>query len=245
MKYQKYTFDKIKYAIDTRTYSKALDLYEKLKVINFERHGYYCSAEVLGTSKYKVKVSIFHFDEGECDCYLGQQDILCKHMIALAIYSIFEGKPIPKQTKEVVSSPKSSGKIGKLTPEEIKNIKMKVYQAIRYIKPYNGPSRIWFSYQASLLEGCNRLATIISRLPVSLESADLIVKLMIRLDKKLVSGGVDDSDGTVGTFIENCVQLIIGFCELDICCKKAIKQLAGISSCFDWEEPLLKLISER
>jgi hypothetical protein len=245
MRNQKFTIDKIKFAIDSKTYYKALDLYEKKKVINFKRLGYYCSADVLGTSNYKVKVSVFHFEEGECNCYLGQQDIFCKHMVAVAIYSLFEGEPIPEQAKEVVSIPKSSGKVGELTQEGIKEIKMHITEAIRYIKPYNGPSRIWFTYQASLMEGSNRLATIISKLPICLNSADLIIKLMIRLDKKLVSGGVDDSDGTVGTLIENCVQVIIDFCKLDPQCKKAVKQLKGISSCFDWEEPLLNLISTK
>ena len=40
--------------------------------------------------------------------------------------------------------------------------KAEISGALRYIKAYEGPSRIWFVYQDSLIEGRNRLSAIFS-----------------------------------------------------------------------------------
>lgn len=42
-------------------------------------------------------------------------------------------------------------------------------------------------------EGCARLSAVISDLPVNTQTAYLLVKLLLRLDKKLQVGGVDDA----------------------------------------------------
>ena len=102
------------------------------------------------------------------------------------------------------------------------------------------PSRIWFAYQGSLRQGCNRLSVIISELPVSEQTTELLIKLLLRLDDKLCRGGVDDSDGTVGGFIEETVHALEQFAKLDPACTKAFRLLADRETCFGWEEPLLK-----
>lgn len=79
---------------------------------------------------------------------------------------------------------------------------------LRYLKPYHGPSRLWFSYQQSLEEGCCRLAKMVSELPASPQAAKLVVDLLLRLDKKLSQGGVDDSNGTVGSFMEDALRVL-------------------------------------
>jgi hypothetical protein len=76
---------------------------------------------------------------------------------------------------------------------------------------------------------------------VSLQTAKLLVNLLIRLDRKLVSGGVDDSDGTVGGFIEQVVAVLKEFAEIDNECVRAFKKLKNRETCFGWEEPLLAL----
>lgn len=116
---------------------------------------------------------------------------------------------------------------------------------MRYIKPYHGPSRLWFSYQNSLSEGCNRLAKVVSELPISKQTADLLVNVMLRMDKKLTDGGVDDSDGTVDSFIEELVGLMCEFIRLQPECVKSIEKLRNQSTCFDWEEPLLNLLETK
>jgi len=112
---------------------------------------------------------------------------------------------------------------------------------MRYIKAYHGPSRIWSSYQNSLSEGCNRLSAIVSELPVSEQTAKLLVNLLLRLDKKLCQGGVDDSDGTVGEFITETVTVLKKYSELDPACKRALKILKNRETCFGWEENLLNI----
>ena len=89
---------------------------------------------------------------------------------------------------------------------------------MRCIRAYTGPSRTWFAYQASLCEGCNRLSAVFSELPVSEQTAELVVKTLLRLDEKLCRGGVDDSDGTIGGFIEESVVMLERYTETDPLC---------------------------
>ena len=121
-------------------------------------------------------------------------------------------------------------------------VKAEISGAMRYIKAYSGPSKTWLAYQDSLIEGCHRLASIFSKLPASPQTANLIVKTLLRLDKKLTIGGVDDSDGAVGSFIEEVVNLLEEFAKVKPLCRKEFKLLKGKETCFGWEDPLLKLL---
>ena len=95
---------------------------------------------------------------------------------------------------------------------KLKFTKLEITKSISYIKYYDGPSRLWFSYQNSLDEGVARLSKIISELPISIQTTDLIINLLLRLDKKLQSG-VDDSNGTVGGFIEETVEVLKNYAK--------------------------------
>lgn len=238
----KYDLDKIKFATDGPTFEKAVDLYEKSKVAKFEEGIGAYSAIVLGTKPYRVSVEARRYDYGHCECYLGQNDTLCKHMVALAIYAVKGGKPLTDEDKRQVSQVTCSGRLGELSKGELSAVKKEITGAMKYIKPYNGPSRIWFSYQNSLSEGCNRLSKIVSELPVSEQTAKLLVDTLLRLDDKLCRSGVDDSDGTVGGFIEEIVQMLKEYAKLDPACAKAFNELKGRETCFGWEEPLLELL---
>lgn len=235
----KYDLEKIKFATDGPTFEKAVALYEDEKVTEFEDTGFTFIATVLGTQPYKVFVSNKKYDVGGCDCYLGKNDTLCKHMVAVAIYAVMDGKPLNKAEKQLVGTLVCSGRLGELNTGELKNVNAAITNAIRYIKPYDGPSRIWFAYQNSLSEGCNRMSAILSDLPVSEQTADLLVDLLLRLDKKLTVGGVDDSDGTVGGFIEDVVNMLEEYAKLDSSCIKSFSVLKNIETCFGWEKPLL------
>lgn len=236
----KYDLDKIKFATDKSTFEKAVDLYEGGKVINFkeELNGFF--ATVLGTKPYRVYVDGRRYDQGDCECYLGQTDVLCKHMVAVAIYAAMNGKLLSEEDKKLVSGPVCSGKLKILNKEELSAVKKSITGAMKYIKSYNGPSRVWFSYQNSLSEGCSRLSKIISDLPVSEQTAGLLVDMLLRLDDRLCHGGVDDSDGTVGGFIEETVLMLQEYTKLDLSCIKAFQKLKGIETCFGWEEPLVR-----
>ena len=171
---------------------------------------------------------------------MGQHDYVCKHMVALAIYTILRGKPVPKSTARITDTPLCSGKLGDLSPDEYDKLKINITSALKYVKGYVGPSRTWFAYQDSLSEGCRRLSTTISSLPVSPSTAKVIWQLLIRLNKKLISGGVDDSDGTVGGFMEACVQILLDFIKLDPACRSVLKLPKVFESSFGWEERILQ-----
>ena len=237
-----YNLDKIKYGTDPATFKKAIDLYKKGKVTEFKEDGMDYQAVVIGTQPYHVYVYVKNYDCGACDCYLGKQNILCKHMVALAIYALKRGEPLTEDEEKQVTEPQCSNKKGTLTNEELDLVKEKITQSLKYIKGYRGPSKHWFSYQNSLVEGCNRLSKIISNLPVSEQITKLLVDLIFRLNKKLVTGGVDDSDGTVGAFIAELVEVIKQYIKIDIECRKAIMIFKTKKTDFDFEDELLELI---
>lgn len=239
----KYDLDKIKFASDRPTFEKAVALYESGKVTEFDDNEISYTATVQGTEPYKVWISHTKYDVGNCECYLGKNDTLCKHMVALAVHAVMSGKPLTKTDKQIIDSPTCSGRLAELNKQELKIFKANITSALRYIKPYDGPSRIWFAYQNSLSEGCNRLSAILSTLPVSLQTATLLVDLLLRIDNRLVTGGVDDSDGTVGGFIESAVSMLEEFAKLDPACLKAFETLQDRETCFGWEESLVKLIA--
>lgn len=237
-----YNLEKIKFATNGPTFEKAVAIYEDGKVTKFKDNGLTCTATVLGSELYEVFVSNSHYDQGHCTCYLGQNDTLCKHMVAVSLWAAMDGKPLKDEDKKQVQIPSCSGKLGSLTSEQLAEARKTITSDLHYIKPYMGPSRIWFAYQDSLQEGCNRLSALISDLPVSEQTASLLVDMLLRLDRKLSYGGVDDSDGTVGGFIEKTVEVLKEFARLDISCTNTFKKLIGRETCFGWEEPLLKLV---
>jgi len=155
------------------------------------------------------------------------------------------GKKLSKEDKELVGSPKCSRQLGELSKQELAKTKKAITSAMRYIKAYIGPSRTWFAYQNSLDEGCARLSKLVSELPVGEQTAKLLVDILLRLDKKLCQGGVDDSDGTVGGFIEEVVIVLEDYVKLDPLCIKALEKLCGQSTCFGWEAPLVKIFDEQ
>lgn len=236
-----FDLDKIKFATDESTFEKAVGLYEDGKVTRFDEGIGSFSAVVLGTKPYRVSVDVRHYDNGFCECYLGQNDTLCKHMVAVAIYAVKRGKKLTDEDKELVSSPTCSGKLGNFRNDELVFVKKEINRAMKYIKPYHGPSRIWFAYQDSLSEGCRRLTKIVSDLPVSGQTAELLVNMLLKLDDKLTRGGVDDSNGTVGGFIEETVLVLKEYIRLDPSCISTLAKLKNKKTSFGWEEPLLNL----
>lgn len=238
----KFNLDKIHYSVDQSTFTKAVELFENGKVVDFKDAIYTVTATVSGGNEYKVVIDKDKFDQGMCDCYLGQNGTLCKHMVAVAIKAVLETNKIPEEVKQPIGLSRSSGKIGKLTEDELREIKSEITQSLKFIKGYVGPSRIWFAYQNSLSEGCARLTVIVNKLPVSLLSAEILVDLLLRLDRKLQTGGVDDSDGTVGGFMYGVIDTLLDFNKLDPTCKKSFIKLMGKETCFGWEEKLLSAL---
>ncbi len=240
----KFDLHKIKFATDAPTFQKAVALYEGGKVTQFKEGIRVYSAVVIGTKPYRVSVEARRYHYGHCECYLGQNDTLCKHVVAVAIYAVKGGKPLSDDDKRQVSQVTCSGRLGELSKEELSAVKKMITGSMQYIKPYNGPSRIWFSYQSSLSEGCSRLSKIVWGLPVSEQTAKLLVDMLLRLDNKLCRSGVDDSDGTVGGFMLEVVNVLQEYAKFDHSCTKAFNELRDKETCFGWEERLLELIAK-
>ena len=237
-----YDLEKIKFGINERTWEKAVGLYQSDKVRNFEDTGFIYCAKVQGAHLYDVVVSKRSYTDGDCTCYLGQNDTLCKHMIALAIYGLKRGKALTQNQISQQNEIKFCGRKSEFNKEELRLIKAEITGALRYIKSYDGSSRTWFAYQDSLIEGCNRLSAVVSKLPVSRQTAKLLVNLLLRLEKKLLHY-VDDSDGTVSGFMLEVVQFLEDFVILDPACKIEFGKLKDMNTSFGWEEPLLELVS--
>lgn len=155
-----------------------------------------------------------------------------------------DGKPLKDEDKQQTAEIKCSSKRAPLTTDELTAVKKSITDSMKYIKPYQGPSRTWFANQDSLQEGCNRLRAIVSDLPVNRQSADLLVKLLLRLEKKLM-GGVDDSNGIVGGIMGEIVNILEEYSQIDSECIKAFKSLMGIgTTSFGWEDSLVRIYDE-
>jgi hypothetical protein len=240
-----YDLNKIKFATAQATLQKAFDLYGKGKVTEFSEEPGSFTAIVLGSQAYNVSVSARHYDEGFCSCYLGQNDTLCKHLVALAICAVKQTRPLTKEERQVTNEPISSDRLGTLTQTEVADFKKSAAAIVqKYIKTYESPSRIWFRYQNSLDEGSHRLSALVSELPVGKQTAALLVTLLLRLDTKLSTGGIDDSNGTIGNFMQGIVEVLVAYYILDEECGRAFLTLRNRKTCFGWEERLLKTIKQ-
>ena len=221
----KYTFDKIKFSVDQPTLEKAFSLYETGKITQVKENFNSYNASIIGTQPYQTSIDKNDFYYGSCTCYLGQNNTLCKHMVALAIYVVKNNQPLTKNDKNIIQNPTCSNKIGTISKIELLTIKRNITNALKYIKAYTGPSKNWFKYQSLLSEGCNRLSEIVSDLSINKTTAQILVNLILRLDKKLATGGVDDSDGEVGNFIEETVNVLHQFVKLNPECSNALLDL--------------------
>lgn len=240
-----YDLNKIKFATDEGTFKRAVGLYESGKVTKVDAMGGYFSAVVIGTEPYRVSISARNYKQGHCTCYVGQNNRLCKHMVALALHVVLDGKPLSEKDKQLSMDVVYSNRKDELNQDELDAVKKSITESMKYIKPYSGPSRTWLANQNSLREGCNRLSAIISDLPVSRQSADILVKLLLRLEKKLTVGGVDDSNGIVGEFVGGLVALLEEFARTDSSCIDAFEPLCGKEYCFGWEDSLVRIFDER
>lgn len=228
MHHPTFTIQDIKYSVDPAMFERAKKLFEagKVQKISETPHGY--TAIVLGTSPYQVSLSAKHIDHGYCDCYMGQNDEFCKHMLALGIAVLHLSGKAEESEKEA--------------PDNLDAVKQLVAGAMQKIKPYNGPSKIWFSYQRQLDVGSGMIGEAVKNLPANRENSKYLWSLVLKLSKKLAEGGVDDSNGTVG----GCISLLVAQCgkyakekpELKIMMRKFTEDDTG----FGFEDELKEII---
>lgn len=85
MEKPKFSLQDIKYATDDAIFGRANKLFELGKVKNIKENPRDYSATVQGTSPYKVSLSKKDVLMSDCTCYMGKNDLLCKHVLALAL----------------------------------------------------------------------------------------------------------------------------------------------------------------
>lgn len=224
-----FTIQDIKYSVDDATFQRAQQLFDagKVQKIIETPHGY--EATVQGTSTYRVSLSMRHIDKGFCDCYMGQNDMLCKHMLALGIAVLH-------------SSGKGDEAAAEDSPTNLDAAKQLVAAAVRKIKPYHGPSKIWFSYQRELDFGSGCIVEAVQKLPATKENAEYLWSLVLKLSKKLSHGGVDDSNGTVGNCIASLVKQCAGYAKEKSELKPIIERFTEEDTGFGFEDILIEEI---
>src|SRR3989338_4502645 len=239
-----YDLNKIKFATDEATFRRAVELYERGKVTQVEEAFGDFTAVIQGTQPYRVSVSGRNYRHGHCTCYVGEKGSLCKHMVALALHAVLNGKPLAAEDKQLRNEIRRSDRREALSDSDLAAVKASITEAMKYIKSYRGPSRTWFANQDSLQEGCNRLRAIISDLPIHPQTAALLVNLLNRLEKKLSVSGVDDSNGIVGGMVGELVALLEEFARIDPACIDMFEALCG-NDAFGWKEPLVRIFDEK
>lgn len=181
----KFTYRDVRYSVDDAMFARALKLFTDKKIADFgyDKAGY--SARVIGTQTYRVHVSQKAVDYGMCDCYMGQNDTLCKHMVAVALEVLYRTGRID-----------SEGGTYESLPSNIEERKLLLTAGLRKIAAYSGPSSTWNAYQGKLDFGAAIIRESIQGIEPSVENAKFLWDIVKRLDRKL-AGGVDDSNGTV------------------------------------------------
>lgn len=237
----RYTVEQIKFASNPDTFSRAVEIYENGGVENFQEQISCYTAKVKGKNSYSVGIENRNFRLGNCDCYMGKNNYLCKHLIALGIYAVLRGKPLDQKLKQDTSVLEFTNHLGQFSPQELKDVKKSITHALSYLKGYTGPSKIWFAYQDKLSEGVHRLTQIVSTFPVSKQTSDILVDLLLRLGNKLATT-IDDSDGTVGGFADKLVGLLLEYAKLDSACKESFKVFKTKETGFGFEGPLKEML---
>jgi len=190
MKIPKYTKEDIMYAEEEAMVSRAQELFEKGKVENItgDSRGY--NATIKSTKAYRVSVSANNYDLGFCDCYMGQKDQLCKHLLALCLAVLDMTGINDKETARL---------------ESLADVKKEVTRGMRKFSAWTGGSHLWFAYQRKLSIGSGIVINAIDVLEPNEENAKYLWSVVMKISKKYATGGIDDSDGTIG----NCVHEII------------------------------------
>lgn len=83
--------------------------------------------------------------------------------------------------------------------------------------------------------GSRLILLSLSKLPVCEKSTMICIDLLKRLDRKLLSSGVDDSDGIVGDLMTQIVEVLNMFVDSNKNLKKYIKVKLPKGEVFDWE----------
>ena len=199
----RFTYEDLVSGVNERIFARARALCKTDKVTDFRlTYRGDLTALVHGTERYSVLVSRTAFDHGSCTCYMGEEGELCKHMIAVALIGLQkEGTLDPSYAPEKTFADDDPQK--------------RVGRGIRKVVSYDGPSRIWWSYQRKLDTAAYLIRQGTDQLEPSLLHAKFIWKAILTLSDKLATGGVDDSNGTIGGAVDHLVSALAHMAHTD------------------------------
>ncbi len=239
-----YTLQDIQLSVEDSEFNKGLKLFKKGKVGAIKEVFSGFTATITGSEKYTVAVESNNFEHGECNCYLGQKNYLCKHMLALAIAVVHKYSP---QDVSIISHPLSqavcSGKVGEISQQELSEIEEEIKVGLTHIKSWSGTSKKWFEYQDSLSKGSRIILLALSKLPICEESVKLCITVLKKLEKKVL-GAVDDSDGTVGNLIKEIIQILSLFVDFKKDLGPYVAKSLPKGEVYNWEESFFNLHEE-
>jgi len=211
-------------------FARAQNLYASGNVGDVTELGRGYTATVRGTKPYHVSVSARHIDEGYCDCYMGENDMLCKHMLALGLAVLDQsGKSAREKTEP---------------PANLEEVKRIVTAGMRKLRAYTGSSRVWFNYQRKLATGAGMISDAIQNLPPSEENAKYLWALVLKISKKLAYGGIDDSNGVVGDCAHDIVCLLGSYTKDTPKLKPLILSFCDDDTGFGFEDELRALLAQ-
>lgn len=229
----KFSYDDVKFSTDRAIVARALKLFTDRKVQDFRelRSGDY-AATIIGTEPYKVLLDNKRIDNANCTCYMGQNDQLCKHVLALALYVLHRAKLIDER----------GGPIGvaKLRQGDACD---HIAAALRKIRGYTGSSRVWFAYQRKLGVAAGMIQDAVVLLEPTLDDTKYLWKLVLKLSRKLSDGGVDDSDGIIGNTIYCIIERITNAARADSEIMRWARQHCVEDTGFGFEEDLQRSLS--
>lgn len=228
-----FTYSDVKYASDEAIFERAKNLFSKDKVQSFEilPGGY--RAIVQGSQPYSVMVSGKRVGYADCDCYMGQNDELCKHMLAVALRALYEAGSVDKAGNPTASSV--------ILPADAR---LHISAALKKIRSYDGPSRTWFDYQRKLDTAAGMIEEATPLIETSLANAKYLWKLVLRLSDKLARGGVDDSNGTIGGAVYAVIKRIAEMAKTNETIKRWAVKNCTTDTGFGFEEELQALLKK-
>lgn len=231
--YPRFGYEDVRYADSEAVFRRALELCKKSKVTNVTDDMVGYGATVLGTEPYRVYIKDKSLDVGYCSCYLGQNDTYCKHMLALAIYVLHEHAVIDMEGRAAGDSRVTSD-----------NARVYISKALRKIGAYSGPSSTWFSYQGKLDVAAGMIHDALPYIESSLVNAKYLWGLVLKISNKLATGGVDDSNGTIGGAVVAVVGRIVELSQHDPEIKKWVEKNCTDDTGFGFEEDVQTKIAD-
>jgi hypothetical protein len=95
-------------------------------------------------------------------------------------------------------------------PSNLEERKVLLTAGLRKITAYEGPSNTWFAYQTKLDIGAAMIYESMQGIEPSVENAKFLWDIVKRVDRK-ITGGVDDSNGTVWPVASEAVRLLVAW----------------------------------